>query len=271
MEGLTSKGYEFSVTKDTELVDVATDVCRVSGTCRIVGEKGGKYQILAFKTNSKMIYAYPEDGKYEMFLEAGVYNFIITYTDEKNSKEHTLVRQEVTVPDAPYEKNFDIVAGSLSGQLTWKDGTSAMYGESSLCLYSDGFASGDITADLKADGSFSFSYVPYGTYTMKLDDKDIGTVTINSADKQQDYTINGYQIAVVVKEANGEFAKDKWIRVEKDEKTEYYYVDNDKGLALVIVDEPGTYEVCSYDNGNRIYYGTVTVTDKNVSCALTAE
>ena len=68
-----------------------------------------------------------------------------------------------------------------------------MYGESSLCLYSDGFASGDITADLKADGSFSFSYVPYGTYTMKLDDKDIGTVTINSADKQQDYTINGYQ------------------------------------------------------------------------------
>ena len=58
---------------------------------------------------------------------------------------------------------------------------------------------------------------------MKLDDKDIGTVTINSADKQQDYTINGYQIAVVVKEANGEFAKDKWIRVEKDEKTEYYY------------------------------------------------
>lgn len=42
---------------------------------------------------------------------------------------------------------------------------------------------------------------------MKLDDKDIGTVTINSADKQQDYTINGYQIAVVVKEANGEFAK----------------------------------------------------------------
>ena len=179
-----------------------------------------------------MIYAYPEDGKYEMFLEAGVYNFIITYTDEKNSKEHTLVRQEVTVPDAPYEKNFDIVAGSLSGQL---------------------------------------SYVPYGTYTMKLDDKDIGTVTINSADKQQDYTINGYQIAVVVKEANGEFAKDKWIRVEKDEKTEYYYVDNDKGLALVIVDEPGTYEVCSYDNGNRIYYGTVTVTDKNVSCALTAE
>ena len=96
-------------------------------------------------------------------------------------------------------------------------------------------------------------------------------VTINSADKQQDYTINGYQIAVVVKEANGEFAKDKWIRVEKDEKTEYYYVDNDKGLALVIVDEPGTYEVCSYDNGNRIYYGTVTVTDKNVSCALTAE
>ena len=104
-----------------------------------------------------------------------------------------------------------------------------------------------------------------------MDDKDIGTVTINSADKQQDYTISGYQIAVVVKEANGEFAKDKWIRVEKDEKTEYYYVDNDKGLALVIVDEPGTYEVCSYDNGNRIYYGTVTVTDKNVSCALTAE
>jgi len=51
-------------------------------------------------------------------------------------------------------------------------------------------------------------------------------------------------------------------------KAEYYYVDNDKGLALVIVDEPGTYEVCSYDNGNRIYYGTVTVTDKNcVMCA----
>lgn len=118
VEGLTSKGYEFSVTKDTELVDVATDVCRVSGTCQIVGEKGGKYEILAYKTNSNMIYAYPEDGKYEMFLEAGVYNFIITYTDEKNSKEHTLVRQEVTVLDAPYEKNFDIVAGSLSGQLT---------------------------------------------------------------------------------------------------------------------------------------------------------
>ena len=70
----------------------------------------------------------------------------------------------------------------------------------------------------QADGSFSFSYVPYGTYTMKLDDKDIGTVTINSVDKQQDYTINGYQIAVVVKEANGEFARDKWIHVEKDEK-----------------------------------------------------
>lgn len=35
-------------------------------------------------------------------------------------------------------------------------------------------------------------------------------------------------------------------------KKEYDYVDNDKGLALVIVDEPGTYEVCSYDNGNRI-------------------
>lgn len=143
----------------------------------------------------------------------------------------------------------------------------AMYSESSLCLYLDGFASGDITADLKADGSFSFSYVPYGTYTMKLDDKDIGTVTINSADKQH----NGYQIAVVVKEANGEFARDKWIHVEKDEKKEYDYVDNDKGLALVIVDEPGTYEVCSYDNGNRICYGTVTVTDKNVSCALAAE
>ena len=35
--------------------------------------------------------------------------------------------------------------------------------------------------------------------------------------------------------------------------------------------EAGTYEVCSYDNGNRICYGTVTVTDENVSCALTAE
>ena len=166
-------------------------------------------------------------------------------------------------------ESFTVDDGPLKKDITLP--VCEMYGESSLCLYSDGFASGDITADLKADGSFSFSYVPYGTYTMKLDDKDIGTVTINSADKQQDYTINGYQIAVVVKEANGEFAKDKWIRVEKDEKTEYYYVDNDKGLALVIVDEPGTYEVCSYDNGNRIYYGTVTVTDKNVSCALAAE
>ena len=61
------------------------------------------------------------------------------------------------------------------------------------------------------------------------------------------------------------------MRAGEKEGVEYYYVDNDKGLALVIVDEPGTYEVCSYDNGNRIYYGTVTVTDKNVSCALTAE
>lgn len=166
-------------------------------------------------------------------------------------------------------ESFTVDDGPLKKDITLS--VCAMYGESSLCLYSDGVASGDIKADLKADGSFSFSYVPYGTYTMKLDDKDIGTVTINSADKQQDYTINGYQIAVVVKEANGEFAKDKWIHVEKDEKKEYDYVDNDKGLALVIVDEPGTYEVCSYDNGNRIYYGTVTVTDKNVSCALTAE
>lgn len=113
-------------------------------------------------------------------------------------------------------ESFTVDDGPLKKDITLP--VCEMYSESSLCLYLDGFASGDITADLKADGSFSFSYVPYGTYTMKLDDKDIGTVTINSVDKQQDYTINGYQIAVVVKEANGEFARDKWIHVEKDEK-----------------------------------------------------
>ena len=112
-------------------------------------------------------------------------------------------------------ESFTVDDGPLKKDITLP--VCEMYSESSLCLYLDGFASGDITADLKADGSFSFSYVPYGTYTMKLDDKDIGTVTIDSADKQQDYTINGYQIAVVVKEANGEFARDKWIHVEKDD------------------------------------------------------
>ena len=32
------------------------------------------------------------------------------------------------------------------------------------------------------------------------------------------------------------------MRAGEKEGVEYYYVDNDKGLALVIVDEPGTYD-----------------------------
>lgn len=72
-----------------------------------------------------------------------------------------------------------------------------------------------------------------------------------------------------MKDADGNFVKDQWVYFSSGGKEYHAYVDNDKGLALAIVDEPGEYEVYAYTvNATKISYGTVTVKDKNVVCNL---
>lgn len=154
----------------------------------------------------------------------------------------------------------------MSGQLTWKDGTTAMHEKSQLYLYSGQL---NYYAELDSDGKYSFSYLPYGTYTLHLNNKELGTVTIDSEQKNEDYTIDGYQIVATVKDANGEFVKDKWIYFSSARYCEY--IDNDEGVVVVIVDEPGEYEAYSYTGGEKVVYGTVTVTDKNVTCTVGSE
>lgn len=268
VSGLSYKGYEFSVAKDTDLVEIQTETYQVSGSCQIVGKESGQYVIILLGENMQLT-TYAEDGKYEFYLKPGEYNLMIIYKSEEDPNGHSIVDEKITISDSSVKKNYDINVGQFSGQLTWKDGTNAMRDENSLNLYSEELGIVDIYADLGADGSFSFSNVPYGTYLLRLNETEVATITINSPDKQQDYIIDGYQIAATVKDANGEFVKDKWVYFGSGEKSYYAYIDNDKGLALAVVGKPGTYTVYGFTNdGNQIHYGTVTVTDKNVVCEL---
>lgn len=263
----SSQGAKFSVDKDTDLVEIKSDVYRVSGSCQIAGENGSSYKVTVFD-DSCVESENAENGMYELFLSPGEYTIECFFVDE-NKKEHPFVRETLTVPDAPLTKNFEVKCGSLSGQLTWKDGTSDMYSESELWLYPLDSEVVGINADLGADGSFSFTHVPYGTYKLKLDETELETITINSPQKKEDYTINGYRIAATVKDADGNFVKNQWVYFSSGGKDFHAYVDNDKGLALGIVDEPGEYEVYAYTaNSTKISYGTVTVKDKNVTCNL---
>ncbi|MCI5936585.1 MAG: hypothetical protein MRZ36_01065 [Eubacterium sp.] len=265
IEDMLSRGYEFSVTKDTELVEVPTDAVRVSGKCQIAGQEGGIYQI-DVSNGVGMITTEAKNGSYEMYLEPGEYSIWFNYKEEEDGKQYTLLYEDLTVSDSPLEKDFEITTGSMSGQLTWKDGTTAMHEKSQLYLYSGQL---NYYAELDSDGKYSFSYLPYGTYTLHLNNKELGTVTIDSEQKNEDYTIDGYQIVATVKDANGEFVKDKWIYFSSARYCEY--IDNDEGVVVVIVDEPGEYEAYSYAGGEKVIYGTVTVTDKNVTCTVGSE
>ena len=85
-------------------------------------------------------------------------SYSVVYTNDKG--EYSFQASKGTYCFKAGE-SFTVDDGPLKKAITLP--VCEMYSESSLCLYLDGFASGDITADLKADGSFSFYYVPYGT------------------------------------------------------------------------------------------------------------
>ena len=104
-------------------------------------------------------------------------------------------------------------------------------------------------------------YSEYGNAYVK-----VGTITIDSKTKSRDFVISGYAVHVKMVDSDGNPMKGEqfsFVNTE-DETDTKYFCTNTEGEAYLIVSKPGTYKAML----RKESYGTVTVTDKNVSAIL---
>lgn len=112
----------------------------------------------------------------------------------------------------------------------------------------------------------------FGTYDVMVYSEysnayvNVGTITIDSKTKSRDFVISGYAVHVKMVDSDGNPMKGEqfsFVNTE-DETDTKYFCTNTEGEAYLIVSKPGTYKAML----RKESYGTVTVTDKNVSAIL---
>lgn len=275
IRGINMGAKEFEVTKDPDVIQIQGDVYKVSGECEINGIKDGLIKELDVYFNSvgsSTIYSYMKENKYECYLKPGDYTITISGRIG-NMRDVVLGTEKIKVTSSSVEKNLISNVGSLSGKLAWKDGSGVEINddiwEKSLRLQGDNT---NIYGDTSKKGEFQFSCVPYGKYTLMYGSYEVAEVTLDSATKEHSYTIDGYQITAVLKDTDGQIVKDTNIYFNNlnDTESPVYSItsDSENGSVSIIVKETGVYEVYGYPDAEKVSFGTVTVTDKNIECTL---
>ena len=255
-----------TVTEENDVVSVETGTYKVSGNCLINGGDSSEdvYIELCEASNyTNMITCAVRDGKYAVYVPTGKYRCSV------RNLEGSLADENITVTDMALEKNYDLTVGSLSGKVTWENGSSfdantpwGIYLENKDISFE-----GNITQD----GSYKIPNITaYGTYDVTViplngsDDRTkVGTVTINSETTEQDFVISGYLLQITLQDSTGEGKSFVNVTISGPETSPVNYecFTNFRGEISLIVSTPGTYEI----SVNNISCGNVTVTDKNVA------
>ena len=196
-----------TVTEENDVVSVETGTYKVSGNCLINGGDSSEdvYIELCEASNyTNMITCAVRDGKYAVYVPTGKYRCSV------RNLEGSLADENITVTDMALEKNYDLTVGSLSGKVTWENGSSfdantpwGIYLENKDISFE-----GNITQD----GSYKIPNITaYGTYDVTViplngsDDRTkVGTVTINSETTEQDFVISGYLLQITLQDSTGE-------------------------------------------------------------------
>ena len=254
------------------MVSVNTQLYRVSGYCKLNGVNASDDARITFfdkDSSSTCAVNEMEDGKYSVYVSAGEYIVKIS------NSEGILASEKITVTDASVEKNFDIEVGKLTGKLSWENGSSFTDFDTNMWQISlrmeEPYYSGRV-AGLGKDGSFEVKDILFGTYDVMVYSEysnayvKVGTITIDSKTKSRDFVISGYAVHVKMVDSDGNPMKGEqfsFVNTE-DETDTKYFCTNTEGEAYLIVSKPGTYKAML----RKESYGTVTVTDKNVSAIL---
>ena len=262
----------FTVTKEDDVVSVNTQLYRVSGYCKLNGVNASDDARITFfdkDSSSTCAVNEMEDGKYSVYVSAGEYIVKIS------NSEGILASEKITVTDASVEKNFDIEVGKLTGKLSWENGSSFTDFDTNMwqigLRMEEPYYSGRV-AGLGKDGSFEVKDILFGTYDVMVYSEysnayvNVGTITIDSKTKSRDFVISGYAVHVKMVDSDGNPMKGEqfsFVNTE-DETDTKYFCTNTEGEAYLIVSKPGTYKAML----RKESYGTVTVTDKNVSAIL---
>lgn len=255
-----------TVTEEDDVVSVETGTYKVSGSCLINGGDSSEdvYIELCEDSNyTNMITCAVRDGKYAVYVPAGKYRCSV------RNLEGRLVYENITVTDTALEKNFDLTVGSLSGKVTWENGSSfdadTPWG---ICLQNDDTS---YEGNIKQDGSYKVPNITaFGTYDVTVfllsegidGGAKVGTVTIDSETVEQDFVISGYSIQITLQDSDGKAITSTNVTIAGPETSPVNYecYTSLSGKASFLVTTPGTYKV----SVNNVSYGNVTVTDKNV-------
>ena len=262
----------FTVTEEDDVVSVNTQLYRVSGYCKLNGVNVSDDARITFfdkNSSSTSVANDVEDGKYSVYVSTGEYKVTIS------GSVGILASEEITVTDASVEKNFDIEAGKLTGKLTWENGSSFTDFDTDMCQIGlqrqEPYYSSRL-ANIEQDGSFEVKDILFGTYEVMVcsaygnADVKVGTITIDSNTKSQNFVISGYAVHMKIVDSEGnpmKYQQFSFINTE-DETDRKYFNTDDEGEACLIISKPSTYEAML----SKESYGTVTVTDKNVSVTL---
>lgn len=253
-----------TVNEEDDVISVETGTYKVSGSCLINGADSSEdVYIEVCKTNNytDSITCAMRNGKYTVYVPAGEYECSVRNIDGR------LAFENITVTDTALEKNYDLTVGSLSGKVTWENGSSFDADTPWICLENDDTS---FEGTIKQDGSYKVPNITaYGTYdvfVLSLDGSSVrtkvGTVTIDSETVEQDFEIPGYLIQITLQDSEGTAVTSTMVRIVGPETSPVNYecYTSLSGKISLLVSTPGTYKI-TVDN---VSYGNVTVTDKNV-------
>ena len=253
-----------TVNEEDDVISVETGTYKVSGSCLINGADSSEdVYIEVCKTNNytDSITCAMRNGKYTVYVPAGEYECSVRNIDGR------LAFENITVTDTALEKNYDLTVGSLSGKVTWENGSSFDADTPWICLENDDTS---FEGTIKQDGSCKVPNITaYGTYdvfVLSLDGSSVrtkvGTVTIDSETVEQDFEIPGYLIQITLQDSEGTAVTSTMVRIVGPETSPVNYecYTSLSGKISLLVSTPGTYKI-TVDN---VSYGNVTVTDKNV-------
>ena len=255
-----------TVTEEDDVVSVETGTYKVSGSCLINGGDSSEdvyIELCEASDYTNMITCAVRDGKYAVYVPAGKYKCSV------RKLEGRLAYENITVTDMALEKNYDLTVGSLSGKVTWENGSSfdanTPWG---ICLQNDDTS---YEGNIKQDGSYKVPNITaFGTYDVTVfplsegidGGAKVGTVTIDSETVEQDFVISGYSIQITLQDSDGKAITSTNVTIAGPETSPVNYecYTSLSGKASFLVTTPGTYKV----SVNNVSYGNVTVTDKNV-------
>lgn len=256
---------KFTVSANENEVEVNTNWCKVSGTCKVNGENASdKYWAVIKKKND-------HNDLDSDSMEAGTYCFYLApgdYTLKVYGENGEIRSEDFTVTDAPIVKNYELKVSEVSGKLSWGNGSK--YDANDKWIYLSG-DKGIFNSIVDKEGNYLLKAIPFGTYEVRYQDVSFGNVTVDATQKKFDFVLSGYQITATAVDEDGKplaYENFTFINSEDSSDTRSFVSSYPSGEMCFIVQNPGTYNVFYKKNGVSIPYGTVTVTDKNVTCTL---